>query len=501
MSISITATEASSSQVYDAVVVGAGPAGLAAVLSVAESDPSARVLLLEGGRRHTMRPCPVDHGLACSGCAGVCNVVSGFGGSMHYGDGVKLSMPPSGKRLLELMGEQPAVDLAKWAMETMTAPLEERPDARGDDIGEETRGSFARHGLTVKEYAVTTLGESDLRTVLESLHDSVDRSVDYRHHSRVAAVTEFEDGFKVTYTSFGRDYTVDAANVVFATGRAGLTSTQVMLKDLRVQSRPPRPSVGVRFEMPAQHLATVGYVHPDVKVSSLSATQIKAKSFCFCGGSNGGRIKFTRYQSEFPFDVITLDGHETLERESGDRPLAANFGLLVQGPEAGSVEDAEFQRQIFGRYRELSRGRPAVQTLRSFVEGVCDKRTWPEIMAQLPFEPSVADLTSAPVHELFTDFQRRTLSEEFNRFMAPILELEYGDQPSRLLDEVIVIGLEAEFLWDEVAVSAAAETSVPGIFVAGDAAGLAQGIIQAMMLGAAAGREIARRVSRAADCA
>lgn len=251
--------------------------------------------------------------------------------------------------------------------------------------------------------------------------------------------------------------------------------------------------------MPAQHLATVGYVHPDVKVSSLSSTRIKAKSFCFCGGANGGRIKFTRYQSEFPFDVITLDGHETLERTPDDRPLAANFGLLVQGPEAGSVEDAEFQREIFGRYRELSQGRPVVQTLRSFVEGVRDERTWPEIMTQLPFQPSVADLTSAPVHELFTDFQRRTLSEEFNRFMAPILELEYGDHPSRLLDEVIVIGLEAEFLWDEVTISATAETSVSGIFVAGDAAGLAQGIIQAMMLGAAAGREIARRIASSAN--
>lgn len=239
-------TEREPARVYDAVVVGAGPAGLAAVLSVTEKASSARVLLLEGGRRHTMRPCPVDQGLGCHGCAGICNVVSGFGGSMHYGDGVKLSMPPSGKRLLDLMGEQPATDLARWALETMTAPLVDRPSARGNDIGEEARGSFARHGLTVKEYAVTTLGETDLRTVLDSLHTSVDRRVDYRHHSRVTGVSRFAGGFKVTYTSLGQDHIVEASHVLFATGRAGLTSTQGMLKGLGVESRPPRRGSGSR---------------------------------------------------------------------------------------------------------------------------------------------------------------------------------------------------------------------------------------------------------------
>lgn len=481
---------------YDALVVGAGPAGLASALAITEATPTARVLLLEAGRRHSMRPCPVDDGRSCNGCAGICNVVSGFGGAMHYGDGVKLSMPPSGKRLVELMGERPAMELARWALENLTAPLVHRPEARGTDIGDEARVLFAEHGLTVKEYPVTTLGETDLRTVIEGLHATIRERVDYRDHGRVTAVTQEGSGFEVRYASLGLHHLVSSQNVVFATGRAGLTSTQVILKELGVESRPPKPSVGVRFEMLAEHLHHAGEMHPDAKVSNMSSTQIKAKSFCFCGGTNGGRIKFTRYQHEFPFDVISLDGHETLERQPGDRPLAGNFGLLVQTPEVGSIEGAALQQEILGRYSALSGGRPVVQTLRSFVDGVRDERSWDEIAAALPFEPSVRDLVSTPVHELFSDSQRRTLSEEFDRFMTPILRLQYADEGiPPLLDEVIVIGLEVEFLWDEIAVEPWAETSVPGVFVAGDAAGLAQGVIQAMMLGGAAGREIGRRCS------
>jgi uncharacterized FAD-dependent dehydrogenase len=60
----------------------------------------------------------------------------------------------------------------------------------------------------------------------------------------------------------------------------------------------------------------------------------------------------------------------------------------------------------------------------------------------------------------------------------------------------LVLGLEVEFLWNRVELSEHAETNVEGIFVVGDAAGYAQGIIQAMMLGLAAGDHIA--VSRVA---
>ena len=93
---------------------------------------------------------------------------------------------------------------------------------------------------------------------------------------------------------------------------------------------PPDFSCGVRFEMRSDYLRATGLSHPDFKVTQRDGMPNKVKTFCFCGGTNGGRVKFTHYQDAFGEPIITLDGHETLERESTGRPLAGNFGLLCQ---------------------------------------------------------------------------------------------------------------------------------------------------------------------------
>src|ERR1051326_4015499 len=87
----------------DVLVIGAGPGGIAAADLL--SGSGARVLLVDAGRPYQRRACPVDMGRSCHGCRNVCNVISGFGGSIHFGDGVKLSRFPSGRRLAELLGE------------------------------------------------------------------------------------------------------------------------------------------------------------------------------------------------------------------------------------------------------------------------------------------------------------------------------------------------------------------------------------------------------------
>jgi uncharacterized protein len=66
--------------------------------------------------------------------------------------------------------------------------------------------------------------------------------------------------------------------------------------------------------------------------------------------------------------------------------------------------------------------------------------------------------------------------------------------PSGVLGEnthrVGVIGLELESLWDELVLTPAMRTSVPGLYACGDCAGVAQGILQAAVSGLAVARDI-----------
>ncbi|MFH8257743.1 DNA polymerase subunit beta [Streptomyces roseolus] len=480
----------------DVVIAGAGPAGLACARAILTAAPGTDILLLEAGRPYRRRPCPVDRGRACTGCNKICNVVSGFGGSMHYGDGAKLSLLPSGRRLVPHLGAERAGELCDTAFAWLTEPLDRAPALQGEHLTGRAVDAFAAHELTVREYPVAVLGESDLATVIAGWHDYLAARVELWHTSELTDAKEHGPGMELTVrTGPGRERRISCDHLVLATGRRGVTSTTALLQRLDVPTELPDISVGVRLEMAVGLLEAIGEEHPDLKVSQPGHAQ-KIKSFCFCGGINGGRIKVTNYQDAFGTEILTLDGHETTERTAaGTRPLASNFGLLCQVQGRGNALEA--RDSFLDAYRELAGGRPFAQTLRAFLTAGTDNATWPELQARMPFEPSVADLTTGPVHRLFTPAEHTSLTAGFERFMGSILDhsglgLSVGD----ILDDVLVVGPEIEFLWDKPALDADCKVPHLPVHVIGDSAGIAQGIVQAAMTGIAAGRHIATSTRR-----
>ncbi|MBU8857713.1 MULTISPECIES: NAD(P)-binding protein [unclassified Micromonospora] len=474
----------------DVVVVGAGPGGLACAQTVVRRSPGRRVLLLEAGRGLRNRPCPVDRGLRCTGCAGICNVISGFGGCVHYGDGVKLSLLPSGRRLVDHFGEARAGQLCERAFRFLTAPLPQRPVLQGTRLGAPVLEAFAGNGLAIREYPVAVLGETQVRTMLTALHGFRDDALTVWEKSELVGAAVTDGRLTVTVATPGGPVAVEAAQLVLATGRHGVTSTHNLLAAFGVSTIAPDLSLGVRLETRAEVLAAIGVEHPDLKITQLERVEHKTKTFCFCGGPNGGRIKFTNYQRSFGREVITLDGHETTERSPGMRPLAANFGLLCQLARPGA--SADVRAEILSGYWRLSAGRPVAQSLRAFMARTDEPRSWPELAAAVTFEPSVKDLSTGRLDSLFTAAEHASLVGSFRRVMGSILEhAGTGLSVEDLTDDVLVIGPEVEFLWDRVPVDA--DCRVPGlpVYVVGDAAGIAQGIVQAAMMGVAAGEAIA----------
>ena len=76
---------------YDAIIVGAGPAGLFAAMELA--DKGKKVIVIEKGRSIENRKCPMKLGSPeCVQCR-PCNVVCGWGGAGAFSDG-KLTLTP-----------------------------------------------------------------------------------------------------------------------------------------------------------------------------------------------------------------------------------------------------------------------------------------------------------------------------------------------------------------------------------------------------------------------
>lgn len=482
---------------YDVIIVGAGPAGIAAAYELVSNAPNSRILMLEAGRFHHRRFCPVDVGRSCKGCGGICNVISGFGGCMHYGDGVKLSLMPSGRRLIHLFGEETAYSLADTAAEVLLAFTQRRPVFRGEKVFQDIQDVFAQYNLSIREFPVAVISESELKRIIDGLYAYLSTRITMLLETSVTNICEIQEyEYRVTARNRKNGYIAFySRNVVFATGRRGLVDTQKLLEKLAIPMHPPKASIGVRFEMRSQYLEAAGFVHPDMKVSQRNETENKTKTFCFCGGYNGGRIKFTNYQQAFGDPIIMLDGHETCERQPVDRDLAGNFGLLCQIDESEKNTADWLERAVLTPYRRISGGRPVVQRLRTFFNRVPEPMNWQELRTSLPFEPSVIDLVIGPVYELFPERAHSTIVQNFCQLMGPILRVAgSSNEVSDLLDEILVIGLELEFLWKQIAIDVHCETPQRGIFVVGDSAGLAQGIIQAMMMGMQAARGISERI-------
>lgn len=465
----------------DVLVIGTGPAGLLAADRLASRD--ARVLLVDAGRPFQRRICPVDLGRTCHGCRGICNVISGFGGSIHYGDGVKLSRFPSGRRLAELLGAERAEVLTDVAVGLLCG--EDHPEFRG--------ARESSWPVPIKDYPVASLSSAQVRTLIEGFHGRLasQQTVELRMQTEVTGLRLAENGRWIAELAQaqGPARSVRATAVIAAVGRRGQRWWHRQIRALGIRYSDPTPSVGVRFECPGHLLQRGADIHEDFK-TTMVRHGVKVKTFCFCAGPGGGRIKFTDYGSH-----TLLDGHVIPESQPG---ATANFGLLAQlRDDQGHPRDAAWvETHLLAPYRALRDdrpGKPVLQWFPDFRDGLLRCADLGQFAARAGFTPSLKDYQVANLAGILPADVRAALSDSFLALMEFFTEAGFAGQAA---GQAGVMGLELESLWDELDLSNAMQTSLPGLYAAGDCTGLAQGILQAAVGGLAAADDVLSAAAR-----
>ena len=112
---------------YDAIIIGAGPAGIFAALELADRKPQASILIVDAGRAIRRRTCPARINGQCVHCD-PCSIVHGWAGAGAFSDGkLSLSDEVGGqvsdylghKRAMEYIGKADQIYLRFGANETV----------------------------------------------------------------------------------------------------------------------------------------------------------------------------------------------------------------------------------------------------------------------------------------------------------------------------------------------------------------------------------------------
>ena len=464
----------STDSVYDVVIVGSGVAGLMAARTLLSLQPDARVLIVDAG--HPVERRTRDSTIESGGYGG-----AGFfwGGRLYLGPGA-IPMQPVGTLPNEwrtiIEGED--YKARAYAVNAFfdesgaSAPMRSAPDeritaaiARAAEVGIEYVTSYPARFLSIPER------ESVLRRLREDFEKT---GIAFVFETPVTRVVREDAGFRLTLSphSGEPEYAVRARVVLLAPGRYGaewLVETSRSL-DLRFVRLPA--AFGVRIEVPAETYAPLTSINPDPRLQRTLEHDAIIKTYSTCAG--GEVMPVYRYGR------TVASGNPLL---AGPRRPSTNMAILAQPGVQGAADVWRGGDEIADAVNARFGGRLAVQRL---ADVRAERATTAEVIASGGVVPTYPAAVPGAFHDLYP----AAYWDAFEDFVARIAQLAPGMETG---DALLYAPADERFWYfptDEYL-----QSSVPGVFVAGDGAGQSQGAIQAAVAGARAGEGMARSLA------
>ncbi|MEM2681904.1 MAG: FAD-dependent oxidoreductase, partial [Zestosphaera sp.] len=282
----------------------------------------------------------------------------------------------------------------------------------------------------------------------------------------VAEVMKHDSNFKLS-TSQG-EFT--ARRILLAPGRGGITWFQKILKTLNIEYEPGPLDVGVRVEVPSYVTEDVTTINPDPKIV-LYTKFYDDKVRTFCTNPRGFVV-----QEKYEDGTIGVNGVSYRNLKSRN----TNFALLVTIKLTDPYSDAtELGKSIARMATRVGVGKPIIQRLGDLEKG--RRSTWERIERSI-VTPTLKNVTPGDIGVVLPYRVIVNLLEAIKR-----LNILY---PGLYSPQTILYAPEIKYYSLRVKADRNLQTSVEGIFVAGDGAGLSRGLNIAAATGVIAGRAI-----------
>jgi uncharacterized FAD-dependent dehydrogenase len=443
---------------YEVLIIGAGPAGLFAALSL-ENLGVGQVLLVEQGpdleERHRQTP----GGLLC-----------GWGGAGAFSDGKLILSPEVGGFLSDLISLDDLNALIQ-EVDSIYLSLGASPETYGGDPDTlELLNTKARHaGMIFIPTRLRHIGTENCQKILSRLKERLTGRVEIRTNCRAQRLV-VKDG-AVTGAILESGEVVEARYVIAAPGRSGAAWIREEARRLAIPSVSSPVDIGVRVEVPAPVLAPLTEAAYEAKLIYYSRTfDDKVRTFCM---NPYGEVVVEDLDG-----LATVNGHSYTSRKSAN----SNFAILVSSTFTEPFDDPISYGQYIARLANLLGQGALVQRLGDLQAG---RRTTPARLDRCLTRPTLKSATPGDLSFVLP-----------YRYLKDILEmLEALDAlaPGINNRHTLLYGVEVKFYSHRLKLSPELESPIPNLFIIGDGAGITRGLIQASASGLIAARALAGR--------
>jgi uncharacterized protein len=455
---------------YQTIVVGAGPAGLFATYKLAEGP--RKVLLLDEGKPVQERHCPMIESGHCMSCK-PCGIMSGMGGAGLYSDGMLNLRPDIGGDLRAQTGSE---EKAWWLVDEVDRIFLKHGAPHktyGGDAGkvEELMRRCASDDIKFINIRQRHMGTDLTPKVIASMCDYLrSMGVEIMMNTKVEDII-VEGGRCVGVKTSQEQYRSD--NVVLAPGRIGAKWVDDLVKRHGIGADFGPIDVGVRVEVPAIIMDPVIEVNKDPKFHIRTSTYDDFVR-TFCTNHNGWVVK-----ESYDDGLIGVNGHSKLKGKSGN----TNFAFLVRMDLTEPADDSiEYGKAIADLATTIGNGKPVLQRLGDLKHG---RRSHARNISENPVQNTLKDVSPGDIslalpHRIVTD-----ILEGLERLNDVI--------PGVHSDSTLLYAPEIKFYSMCIRFDSDFQSSIKGLYVAGDGVGLSRDIVNAAATGILAAEGILRR--------
>ena len=446
---------------YEVIIVGGGPAGIFAALTLAEGG-ARDVLLLEQGK---------GIGERSRSCAG--DMLCGWGGAGAYSDGkLTLSTEVGGnlgdfldvKSLYDLLQEADRLYVEHGAPDRLFGDL----SPEGEELGEKARLA----GLEFIPSRIRHIGTENCIDVLGRMYESLAGKIEICTDCRVESLLAQEGriiGVKLAdgETRYGR-------HVIAAPGRSGASWMKREARALGIRTRASAVDIGVRVELPATVLKPLTDVSYESKLVYYSKSfDDRVRTFCM---NPYGEVVVESNEG-----LVTVNGHSYASKKSDN----TNFAILVSSSFTEPFDDPIAYGRYIAQLANLLGQGVIVQRLGDLLQGRLSTR---ERIAKCLTRPTLAAATPGDLSFVFPYRHLKNIIE--------MLQAMDSLAPGVSSRHTLLYGVEVKFYSNRIEVSKALETAIANLFAVGDGAGITRGLLQASASGILAARAISERLGQ-----